>query len=40
MAGEWLGTPEQADIEPDGGDGIVNFEDFAVLAANWALRIE
>jgi hypothetical protein len=40
MAGEWLGTPVLADIEPDGGDGVVNFADFAVLAANWALSIE
>jgi beta-glucanase (GH16 family) len=37
MALEWLGTPVQADIEPVGGDGVVNFADFAVLAANWGL---
>ncbi len=39
MAGEWLGTPVLADIEPLGGDGAVNFADFAALAANWGLSI-
>lgn len=40
MAQEWLGNPIQADIEPLGGDGVVNFKDFAVLSANWDLNIE
>jgi hypothetical protein len=39
MAGEWLGTPVKADIEPIGGDGVVNFNDFAVLASNWGKSI-
>jgi len=39
MAGEWLGTPVLADIEPLGGDGVVNFADFAALASNWGRSI-
>ncbi len=39
MAGEWQSSGIQADIEPFGGDGIVNLKDFAVLALNWAKSI-
>lgn len=39
MAGEWLGSGVLADIEPVSGDGIVNLEDFAVLASNWGQSI-
>jgi hypothetical protein len=39
MAGEWLSSPVLADIEPMGGDGVVNFWDFAVLAASWGQSI-
>jgi hypothetical protein len=37
LADQWLsssGDPS-ADIAPDGGDGIVNFQDYAVLAGHW-----
>jgi beta-glucanase (GH16 family) len=39
MAGEWLSGGVLADIEPIGGDGIVNLEDFVVLASNWGRSI-
>ncbi len=39
MAGEWRTSGVLADIEPAGGDGIVNLEDFAVLASNWGRSI-
>ena len=39
MAGEWLSSGVLADIEPAGGDGIVNLQDFAVLASNWGQSI-
>ena len=40
MAGEWLsGSPVLADIEPAGGDGSVDFKDFAILASNWGQSI-
>ncbi len=35
MADEWTTAGTQADIEPVGGDGLVDFRDFAVLALNW-----
>lgn len=35
MANEWATAGTQADIEPIGGDGWVDFRDFAVLALNW-----
>jgi hypothetical protein len=31
----WLQNKPQLDIAPPGGDGIVNFLDFAAFAANW-----
>jgi len=31
----WLGDAPAADIYPSGGDGIVNFLDFALLAQDW-----
>jgi hypothetical protein len=39
MAGEWLTGGTLADIEPIGGDGIVNLSDFSVLASNWGQSI-
>jgi beta-glucosidase len=35
MADEWATVGNLADIEPIGGDGWVDFRDFAVLALNW-----
>jgi hypothetical protein len=37
LVDQWLGAPSSpsADIAPDGGDGIVNFLDYAVLAGHW-----
>lgn len=35
LAGYWLQDNPQADIAPAGGDGIINFLDFAVFAAGW-----
>jgi hypothetical protein len=37
LCSQWLAEPESpsADIAPQGGDGVVNFLDFAELAANW-----
>jgi len=34
-ASEWQSSGILADIEPLGGDMIVNFKDFAALALNW-----
>jgi hypothetical protein len=31
----WLGSSDVADIEPEDGDGIVNFLDFASFALDW-----
>ncbi|MCJ7692279.1 MAG: hypothetical protein MUO22_02535, partial [Sedimentisphaerales bacterium] len=39
MAGEWQSAGVLADIEPVGGDGTVNFRDFASLAFNWLQSI-
>jgi hypothetical protein len=39
MAVAWLTNDATADIEPPGGDGIVDFKDFAVLAENWGETI-
>jgi beta-glucanase (GH16 family) len=39
MSSEWLSSGSTADIEPVGGDGVVDFLDFAVLAANWGQSI-
>jgi hypothetical protein len=39
MSSEWLSGGSTADIEPVGGDGVVNFWDFAVLAASWGQSI-
>jgi beta-glucanase (GH16 family) len=39
MADEWLSSPVLADIEPLGGDGKVNLNDFAVLASNWGRNL-
>jgi len=38
-ASEWQSSGVSADIEPAGGDGIVNLKDFAVLAGNWGESI-
>jgi hypothetical protein len=37
LVDQWLSSPgdPSADIAPDGGDGIVNFQDYAVLAGHW-----
>ena len=35
LTGNWLGDAPTADIFPSGGDGIVNFLDFAELAKDW-----
>lgn len=35
IAGYWLDNDPLTDIAPDGGDGIVNFLDFAKLAQSW-----
>ena len=32
----WLDNDPVVDVAPNGGDGIVNVEDFAVFAANWS----
>jgi beta-glucanase (GH16 family) len=39
MSSEWLSDGSTADIEPVGGDGVVDFRDFAVLAVNWGQSI-
>ncbi len=39
MADEWLKSGVLADIEPVGGNGVVDFLDFAVLAASWGQSI-
>lgn len=39
MSRGWLSGQSAADIEPVGGDGVVNFLDFAVLAASWGQSI-
>ena len=39
MAVEWLSSGVLADIEPVGGNGVVDFLDFAVLASNWGQSI-
>jgi len=36
LAGYWLEDERFVDIAPEGGDGIINFLDFAVLAHYWA----
>jgi hypothetical protein len=35
LTDNWLGDEPTADIFPPGGDGIVNFLDFALLAQDW-----
>lgn len=35
LAGCWLGSEPSVDIAPPGGDGIVNFLDFARFAEDW-----
>jgi hypothetical protein len=40
MSDEWLSSGILSDIEPPGGDGIVDFLDFAVLASNWGQSIQ
>jgi hypothetical protein len=40
MANEWLKSGVLADIEPVGGNGVVDFLDFAVLASNWGQHIQ
>ena len=35
LASNWLGDEPLVDIAPAGGDGIVNFLDFAIFAENW-----
>ncbi len=35
LAAYWLENEPSVDIAPDGGDGIVNFHDFATFAENW-----
>ena len=39
LVGQWLQYPgdPNADIAPEGGDGIVNFLDFSVLAKDWSM---
>jgi hypothetical protein len=39
LASAWLQNAPSVDIAPPGGDGIVNFLDFAVLAQNWLISI-
>jgi hypothetical protein len=44
MASEWATAGTQADVGPidmngDGGDGWVDFSDFAVLASDWQKSI-
>jgi serine protease len=38
MCSNWLTDYTTADIAPAGGDGIVDFLDFAVLAADWGVQ--
>ena len=40
MSDEWLSSGISSDIEPAGGDGLVNLQDLAVLASNWGRSIE
>jgi hypothetical protein len=35
LCSQWLFEEIPADLAPPGGDGIVNFEDFAVFAGQW-----
>jgi hypothetical protein len=35
LSGHWLDNEPSLDVAPAGGDGIVNFSDFAVLAEHW-----
>lgn len=35
MSDNWLTNHPPADIAPPGGDGIVNFHDFALMAGSW-----
>ena len=37
---EWLCEELSADVWPDGGDGIVNFLDWAILAAGWQITVD
>ena len=38
LAEHWLETKPSADISGNGGDGIVNFEDWAVFASAWKTK--
>jgi RHS repeat-associated protein len=35
LSGHWLGDEPSLDVAPPGGDGVINFLDFAVLAEHW-----
>jgi serine protease len=35
LAGYWLENEPSVDIAPQGGDGIIDFLDFAIFAQNW-----
>jgi len=35
LAMHWLGSEASLDVVPAGGDGIVNFRDFALIAEDW-----
>jgi hypothetical protein len=35
LSGHWLGNDPSLDVAPAGGDGIVNFLDFALAAEHW-----
>ena len=40
LAYEFIRTPLVGDIAPEGGDGVVNFLDFAILADAWLATAE
>jgi len=38
LANHWLEDWASLDVAPPGGDGIVNFRDFAVSAEYWPIK--
>jgi predicted MPP superfamily phosphohydrolase len=38
LATHWLASASSLDVAPAGGDGIINFRDFAVMADDWLNR--
>ena len=40
LSRHWLGSEGSLDVVPAGGDGIINFRDFAVMAEDWLNKEE